>query len=378
MTLLAFLFALADAEWSYVPDAITWSFCVALLACLAQLSRGAIVAYARRRGLLIPTVVVVGATAAAEELIARAKAGGGFRVIGVFDDRRGRVGPELLGIPVLGTASDLLGHPLLPFIDRIIITVPAQAAGRIAELVTRLAPIPHPIELMLEASPDRRGKAVQTLADFVTSTMSGAAPAGDQLLKRSFDLVVASLALLLLAPILLAVALAIKADSPGPIFFRQLRHGFLNEEFRVWKFRSMHVDRQDDHAHVQVRKDDSRVTRVGAFLRHTSLDELPQLWNVVRGEMSLVGPRPHAIGMIAGGEDAKSLVESYAHRHRMKPGLTGWAAVNGSRGPADSAEAIRRRVELDLEYIHNQSFWFDLQIIARTLPCLLGDRSTTR
>src|ERR1700709_2192397 len=128
----------------------------------------------------------------------------------------------------------------------------------------------------------------------------------------------------------------------------------------------------------QVSADDDRVTRVGKFLRRTSLDELPQLWNVIRGEMSLVGPRPHAIGMLTNGAEPSKLVETYAHRHRMKPGLTGWAAVNGSRGPVDTPEAVRRRVSLDLEYVERQSVLLDLSIILRTLPCVLGDAGTVR
>ena len=120
------------------------------------------------------------------------------------------------------------------------------------------------------------------------------------------------------------------------------------------------------------------MTRIGAFLRKTSLDELPQIFNVIRGEMSLVGPRPHAIGMLTDGADASKLVETYAHRHRIRPGLTGWAAVNGSRGPVDTAEAVRRRVALDLQYVEHQSFWLDLAIMLRTVPCLLGDSVTVR
>ena len=198
------------------------------------------------------------------------------------------------------------------------------------------------------------------------------------MLKRGLDITLSVMAVFALAPALGAVALAIRLDSPGPILFKQRRHGYLNEEVLVWKFRSMRVEASDATASRQVTADDDRVTRVGRFIRKTSLDELPQLWNVIRGEMSLVGPRPHAIGMLTGGADASKLVESYAHRHRMKPGLTGWAAVNGSRGPVDTPEAVRRRVSLDLEYIERQSLWFDLAIIARTLPCVLGDTATVR
>jgi lipopolysaccharide/colanic/teichoic acid biosynthesis glycosyltransferase len=140
----------------------------------------------------------------------------------------------------------------------------------------------------------------------------------------------------------------------------------------------MRHEAADATASRQITVDDDRVTRVGRFIRKTSLDELPQIFNVLKGEMSLVGPRPHAIGMKSGDVESARLVAEYAHRHRMKPGITGWAAVNGSRGPVDTAELVRRRVQLDLEYIERQSFWLDLWIIAITIPCLLGDRDAVR
>jgi lipopolysaccharide/colanic/teichoic acid biosynthesis glycosyltransferase len=190
--------------------------------------------------------------------------------------------------------------------------------------------------------------------------------------------VVGATALLLGWPIMAAVAVAIKLDSPGPIFFRQRRHGFNNEEILVWKFRSMRAEAADFAAVQQVRAGDDRVTRVGRFIRKTSLDELPQLFNVMTGEMSLVGPRPHAVGMKTGQTESARLVAEYAHRHRMKPGMTGWAAIHGSRGPVDTPELVRTRVALDIEYIERQSFWLDLYIMALTIPCLLGDRNSVR
>jgi lipopolysaccharide/colanic/teichoic acid biosynthesis glycosyltransferase len=174
------------------------------------------------------------------------------------------------------------------------------------------------------------------------------------------------------------IAAAVRLDSPGPIFFRQRRHGFNNEQFSVWKFRSMRVEAADATASRQVQANDDRVTRVGRFIRRTSLDELPQLFNVMTGEMSLVGPRPHAVGMKSAGQDAAAMVDRYAHRHRLKPGLTGWAAINGSRGPVDDAASLRRRIKLDMEYVDRQSFWFDLWIMLCTVPLVLGDRSAQR
>ncbi len=146
----------------------------------------------------------------------------------------------------------------------------------------------------------------------------------------------------------------------------------------VFKFRSMRHQPANAAPMRQVTADDDRVTLVGRFIRKTSLDELPQLFNVIGGEMSLVGPRPHAIGMKTGDVESARLVAEYAHRHRLKPGVTGWAAIHGSRGPVDTPESVRRRVQLDVEYIERQSFWLDLYILVMTLPCLLGDRETVR
>ncbi|HBI20034.1 MAG TPA: UDP-phosphate glucose phosphotransferase, partial [Brevundimonas sp.] len=159
---------------------------------------------------------------------------------------------------------------------------------------------------------------------------------------------------------------------------RQRRHGFNHESIVVWKFRSMRHAAADATASRQVCAHDDRVTRVGRFIRATSLDELPQIFNVLSGEMSLVGPRPHAIGMKTGETESALLVAEYAHRCRIKPGMTGWAAIRGSRGPVDTEAQVRERVQLDIEYVERQSFWLDLWIIAVTIPVLLGDRAAVR
>jgi lipopolysaccharide/colanic/teichoic acid biosynthesis glycosyltransferase len=197
-------------------------------------------------------------------------------------------------------------------------------------------------------------------------------------IKRVVDILVSGAALLVGWPVLALVALAVKLDSPGPVLFRQKRHGFNNEEFWVLKFRSMRTDAADATAARQVSANDDRVTRVGRLIRKTSLDELPQLINVFRGEMSLVGPRPHAIGMKSAGADAASLISTYSHRHRLKPGLTGLAAVLGSRGPVDDLESLQARMAADLTYVQNQSLWLDLSIVLRTVPLLLGDKAAAR
>jgi putative colanic acid biosynthesis UDP-glucose lipid carrier transferase len=189
------------------------------------------------------------------------------------------------------------------------------------------------------------------------------------LAKRVSDIVLSTLLFLLAAPVLLAVAVAVKYTSKGPILFRQRRYGLDGREIMVYKFRSMSVTEDGAASYTQVTREDSRVTPVGAFIRRTSLDELPQLINVLEGSMSIVGPRPHAIAV---NEHYRRLIPSYMLRHKVKPGITGWAQVNGYRG-GDDLFTMTKRIECDLEYLKNWSLWFDLHIIVRTIWVLFGD-----
>ena len=194
----------------------------------------------------------------------------------------------------------------------------------------------------------------------------------DLVLKWMFDKIVGSALLILLSPILIAAAVAVKLDSKGPVLFRQKRYGFNNELIEVFKFRSMYAEATDATAAKLVTKDDPRVTRVGRFIRKTSIDELPQLLNVVlKGNLSLVGPRPHALHAKAEDRLYDQVVDGYFARHKVKPGITGWAQVNGWRGETDTSEKIQRRVEHDLYYIENWSVFFDLYILATTPFALL-------
>jgi Undecaprenyl-phosphate glucose phosphotransferase len=182
--------------------------------------------------------------------------------------------------------------------------------------------------------------------------------------KRAEDIVVSSVALFLLLPLLALVAIVIKLESPGPVLFHQNRFGFNNDLIRIYKLRSMQHQPEPEHAVAQARRNDPRVTRVGRILRRTSIDELPQLFNVLRGDMSLVGPRPHPVAL---NEEFAELIDGYLARHRVKPGITGWAQVNGLRGETDTLDKMRRRVEHDLYYIDNWSLLFDLKILVATL-----------
>ena len=325
----------------------------------------------RANGRLTPNLVIVGATGPAERLISAILETREANVLGVFDDRIAETPPELHGVPLLGGTDELLAHRIMPFVDRIVLTVPPGARDRIHSLLERLAILPNEITLLLDQDGEHdEAQAIDRIANIPLTRISGdQINHGKAITKRLQDIVVGSMALFIAAPIMLLVAIAVKLDSPGPIFFRQRRHGFNNEEIIVWKFRSMRFEASDAKAARQISTDDDRVTKVGRFIRKTSLDELPQLLNVLNGEMSLVGPRPHAIGMKTGDVESSRLVSEYAHRHRMKPGMTGWAAINGSRGAVDTPELVRNRVALDVEYIERQSFWLDLYIMFMT--CLL-------
>ena len=339
-----------------------------------------VIARGRQRGRLTPNIVVVGATANAERLIDAAMRTGEVNVLGVFDDRLDRAPENIMGVPVLGDTTALLDHRIMPYVDRVVIAVQSTAQNRVRQLVDKLGVLPNPLNLFIDVGgPADDDAALARIAAGGENELSGAvANARHAWIKRAQDLAVTVAGLLVAGPVMLIVAVAVKLDSPGPIFFRQRRHGFNNEEILVWKFRSMRHEMADASAARQISADDDRVTKVGKFIRKTSLDELPQLFNVLRGEMSIVGPRPHAIGMKTGGVESAKLVAQYAHRHRMKPGLTGWAAIKGSRGPVDTPESVRLRVALDVEYIERQSFWLDLYVIVMTIPCLLGDRSAVR
>lgn len=193
----------------------------------------------------------------------------------------------------------------------------------------------------------------------------------DRLVKRAFDIVAASLAILLLSPLLLLIALLIKLESKGPVFFRQDRIGFSNRVFRIIKFRSMFAEGTDGHGGRSTSRDDDRVTRVGRFIRRTSIDELPQLFNVLAGTMSVVGPRPHALGSRAEDKLFWEVDERYWHRHAAKPGLTGLAQVRGYRGATMVEDDLRNRLQADLEYLEAWSIWRDLKIIALTFRVLI-------
>jgi len=331
-------------------------------------------------GALTPTIVMLGATDSARRLIEENARSRELNILAIFDERLSKTPLNIHGVPVIGNINALLEWDQLPYIDRIVVTLPGKATKRKTEFVKRVHKLPNRVAFVSDNF-ENFNHVQQRLTDIASISLRDTGPhkpIHEIVLKRVTDFTLSGIALLLLSPVLLLIALLIKLDSPGPILFRQPRHGFNNRIFEVLKFRSMKIEDEDKKAAQQVTAGDNRVTKLGRFIRNTSLDELPQLINVLRGDMSLVGPRPHAVGMRTGETESYKLVEEYAHRHRVKPGITGWAQINGSRGPLHNAQDVRRRVELDIEYIERSSFLFDIMIMIKTLPCLLGDSENIR
>ncbi|HEX6978468.1 MAG TPA: undecaprenyl-phosphate glucose phosphotransferase [Alphaproteobacteria bacterium] len=320
----------------------------------------------RRAGRLTLNVAIIGAGPLARQVLQHLKAQGEkqYRIVGVFDDRVNDAS-EIEGYAFRGTVDDLVRYVRMYPIDEIVVAVPWQEREYIQTIVKRLKVVPTNVKLCPDyvgwTLPVRRFlplAGVPMLA-VLERPLSG----WSLVIKALEDRILAVLLLVLFAPVLLVVALAIRLDSPGPVLFRQKRYGFNNNPITVYKFRTMHVSAGEDPAVPQARRNDPRVTRVGAFLRRTSLDELPQLLNVIKGEMSLVGPRPHAV---AHNEQYATIIDDYLSRHRVKPGITGWAQVNGLRGETDTPEKMARRVQYDLYYIDNWSLLFDIKILLLT------------
>jgi Undecaprenyl-phosphate glucose phosphotransferase len=321
--------------------------------------------------------VIVGGGATAAELIEaiEAQPGHDISICGIFDDRRDERSPSVVaGYPKIGTVAELVEFGRLARIDLLIVSLPITAENRLLQVLKQLWVLPVDVRLSAYANKVRfRPRAYSHVGSVpFLDVFDKPIAEWDSLIKRAFDIVVASLAMLVFSPLMLAAAIAIRLDSPGPVLFRQKRYGFNNEIINVYKFRSMYHDRADPGALVAVTRSDPRVTRVGRFIRRTSIDELPQFFNVLRGELSLVGPRPHAITSHTGNKLWDEVVDGYFARHRVKPGVTGWAQINGWRGEADTPEKIRQRVAFDLHYIENWSVLFDLYILAMTPFRLLG------
>jgi Undecaprenyl-phosphate glucose phosphotransferase len=359
---------------------LAWLFGSVAVLVLFRLATASAVHHAEAKGELARRAVIVGGGKACEDLIARLEKGGerAIRILGIFDDRGEERSPELVGkYRKIGNFAELEGYCRDNDVDLLIIALPQSAEERILHLMKMLWVFPIDVRIAAHQSKLKLSKRAYSYIGDVPFLSVFDRPLSDwnSAVKAIFDRIVAVCALIALAPLMLIVAALIKLESKGPVFFRQPRFGFNNDLIGVFKFRSMYTDRTDTHGAKQVTKDDPRVTRVGRFIRKTSIDELPQLFNVLRGELSLVGPRPHATQSKAGNALYQDVVDGYFARHRMKPGITGWAQINGWRGETDTFEKIERRVEHDLHYIENWSLAFDLYILAMTPLSLFNTKN---
>jgi Undecaprenyl-phosphate glucose phosphotransferase len=333
-----------------------------------------------RAGAFRRRIAIVGGGAAAEQAIDTLEKSPDLdvEIVGLFDDRHDERSPEhIRRYRKLGRIADLNDYARRHRVDLVIVAIPLSAEQRLLQILKRLWELPVDIRISGQASRLKLSpRAYDWLGDLpLLAVFDLPLGAWGWFVKGIFDRVVAALLIVLLSPVMAAVALAIRLESPGPVIFRQKRYGFNNELIEVWKFRSMYVDRCDADASRLVTKDDPRVTRVGRFIRKTSLDELPQLFNVLKGDLSLVGPRPHATQAKAADALYQEVVDGYFARHKVKPGITGWAQINGWRGETDTYEKIEKRVQYDLEYIENWSLWFDIYILLMTPVALLSSRN---
>ena len=354
----------------------SWFTVGALLLMLERAAVGAVVRHLVRSGQLLRRAVVYGTGALTDDLIRAIEADQGteIRVVGVFDDRcEDRLKQSGVLSARLGTLDDLLDVARSMRVDLVIVALPVAGEQRLNEVTTRLSVLPADIRLPAQATQIRFSPRLYSHVGPLTMIDLYDRPIADwgAVFKWMFDKGVGLACLVALAPVLLLVALAVKLETRGPVLFRQKRYGFNNELIEVLKFRSMHVELCDAKADKLVTKDDPRVTRVGRFIRKTSLDELPQLFNVLKGDLSLVGPRPHAVAAKAQDALYNDVVARYFARHKVKPGITGWAQICGWRGETDTREKIEKRVEHDLYYIENWSVFFDLYILAMTPVALI-------
>jgi putative colanic acid biosynthesis UDP-glucose lipid carrier transferase len=350
---------------------ICWCFITPMALVAAEVGKARLSKVLGGNSAKIVRHIVVGANELGMELSRRTYNTCGSHLSAYFDDRDPERLPEECRSLLRGNCSTVAKYVQQNHIDAIYVALPLSAAPRMIQLLDELRdttasiyfiPDIFSFDIIQARFVEIDGMPVVSVCDTPFNGISA-------LIKRGMDIVFSLMGLLFLWPVLLAVAVAVKLSSSGNILFKQRRYGLNGEEIMVYKFRSMTVC-EDGGKVTQATKDDKRVTRLGAFLRKTSLDELPQIINVLQGRMSIVGPRPHAV---AHNEQYRKLISGYMIRHKVRPGITGWAQVNGLRGETDTIEKMRQRVEYDLDYLRHWSVWLDIKIIFKTIKLVIHD-----
>lgn len=347
---------------------VFWLVITPLLLILARFILRQIFAHLRRLGVNNRKVAIVGMTQNglhfARDL--ESKPEFGYHVVGFYDDRTERVHKEVLNhYSHLGNFDDMIASARNGEWDQIYIALPVEARQRMLRLLDELSDSATPIRLLPDYFTTNllHSKFIEIADNPVLCIYDSPFSADHVFIKRLEDLLIGTAILTLISPILLIIAAAVKFTSKGPVLFKQTRYGLKGEKIRVWKFRSMTVCEDDDTV-TQATRGDSRYTKIGEFLRKTSLDELPQFFNVLQGTMSIVGPRPHAVSH---NEQYRTIIPGYMLRHMVKPGITGWAQINGWRGETNTIYKMRKRIEFDLEYMREWSLWLDIKIIFLTV-----------
>jgi len=321
----------------------------------------------RRRGMLTRQVVIIGNADAARRLVGhlRLAPDQGLAIAGLFSDGPAAGASAIDGVPLLGPVDGLTEYARLHPVHEILVALPPGGFAGASDIMRRIRTLPVAVRLypdMVDPEVPVRGFSLVgglPMLDVYERPLAG----WNVIIKTASDWLLAFLILIAMLPVMAVIAAAVKLDSPGPVLFRQRRYGFNSNEFTTLKFRSMRADAGDETGGRQASRADPRVTAVGRFLRRTSLDELPQLLNVLAGDMALIGPRPHAV---AHNRYYADIIDGYLGRHRVRPGITGWAQVNGLRGETDTLEKMRLRVQYDLYYIDNWSLLLDFKILLLT------------
>ncbi len=367
---IAFLFVISQGELPVRTWPLLWAASAASLFAASRIPLARRMRGWTASGRLARKVAIVGLGDFSREFIERLQdEPGAYRIIGIYDDRHTRLPSSQLGVEVMGSVADLVQRSREDRVDVIVVALPLSAADRIKAVMDQLGSTVADIVLTTDLAGLRytRAQFAGVGRNAVVSVREAPLKDWRALEKMALDYGLGVLALVVLAPLLLATMLLIRLDSPGPVLFKQPRLGFNNRLFLCYKFRTMHHGMTDLLADRQTTRGDPRITRVGRVLRKLSIDELPQLFNVLNGTMSLVGPRPHAPNTKAADQLFTDVVQQYALRHRVKPGITGWAQVNGWRGETKTVEQIEKRVSCDLFYIENWSLRLDIRIMVMTV-----------
>jgi putative colanic acid biosynthesis UDP-glucose lipid carrier transferase len=372
VTLILFIgFAMQIPELHSLELVLGWSVAGPTLILLMELAKARLTRLLAETGDGQQRHVVVGANVLGLELNRRITNIGNSHFVGFFDDLDAEQLHHDCRQQLLGTTSKVVSYVQQHGIDAIYITLPVSGDQRATELISALRDTTASVYLLPDilSFDTIQSRFVEIDGLPVVSIYDTPFDGSRALLKRGIDVVLASVALLMIWPVMAAIAIAVKLTSTGPILFKQKRYGMHGEQINVYKFRSMTVC-ENGEAVTQATRTDIRITWLGRFLRKTSLDELPQIINVLEGKMSLVGPRPHAV---AHNEHYRKLIDGYMFRHKVRPGITGWAQVNGLRGETETIDKMRQRVEHDLDYLRHWTLWMDLKIVCKTIRLVFGD-----